>query len=467
MGYWYPPPPTVFNPVKRPLLWHQENDGPYPDQADEVFYGAGRGTSPVQPVWDSNRNGWISPPGCPAIIGYEGNSPGPWKNYGDIVCVGGYGSGFNYRDRSPAQRLDYYRKMIALRTPREEWMAGSGDPESGGLAADEASAGWVTINYFDCSDSGTPKRKRVGYPSNPNDSPVVKQWNSDSQAWEDEGFDWDRDLPKIFQGAITAITAVGAVALSFVSVDPAIMMAWSGAMGQIAQAARPGGKIDPFAYMANIMSVTKAIPDFEKVMTSVVLKNDVIASIYAEAQTITKYTQVYENKAETFFSSFSKAVQKNLSYIPKVDLSTAQSLLDGQIPAALIQAGAAPDSIQKSVGAYLLQGENAFNNLRAKCTFLGPDVGAVLQWRQTFDFAYASLLATETAASIPVDPRAMIQQDTQSVLSVARVLAIGKQAASQRGDSGAKSFQQAVQQASAEKDLRSFVAQLKVRYHLT
>lgn len=407
-----------------------ENDGPYPEPADERFYGIGRGTSPVQPVWDPTPNpanydtpvGWVAPPGCPENIGYEGNSPGPWKNYGDIVCVGGYGSGFNYRDKSPAQRLDYYRKMIALRTPALSWMPASGDPEGGGLAADVATAQGIFVNYFDCSDSNNPRRKFVFYPAGTG-SPAARQFNPDSQDWEDEGFDYDRDLPMIFQGALTAISAVGAVALSLLSVDPAIIAAWSGALGQMAASARPGGKIDPFAYISMwALAEAHAIPDFTKLMSNVALKNVLVSGLYADAQDIVAKVQVLEGQAVSFFTSFTQAVQKNLPNMPKLDLATATALLGGQVPSALTKAAGAAfgttqispqNAILKAANAYVMQGEQAFYSVRSLCPIMGPSVGDVLAWRQSFDATYASVLATQTSGVHADDsPFAMASNET-------------------------------------------------------
>lgn len=403
MGYWYPPPPSVFNPVPRPLYWHPENDGPYPEPADERFYGLGRGTDPVGPVWDptldvrtGNPIGWVAQPGCPENIGYDQNAPGPWKNYGDIVCVGGYGSGFNYYDRSPAQRLAYYRKMIALRAPLISWAPYSGDPEGGGLVADFADDHAMYINYFDCSDRDTPRRKVVIYFADGKTPPSTRQLNPDTLEWEDEGFDWDRDLPSIFQFALTAIGTVGAVALSFFSVSPAILAAWGGALAQMAAAAKPGGKIDPFMYIANWAKATQSIPDFTKVMSSVILKNDLVASLYTDARELATEAQVEQQEVLSFFASFTQAVNKNIVNVPKLDLPTATALLGGVVPDALAKV-TSPNAILKAVSAYAAQEEQVFLSHRAHCPIMGPLVGDVLAWRQGFDATYASVLATDVS----------------------------------------------------------------------
>lgn len=439
MGYWQPPPPSAFNPVPRPFSWHAEGDGPYPEPEDEAFYGVGRSASLVEPVWSAaidprtgNPVGWIAPPGCPMNFGdQDRGSGGPWPNYGDLVCVGGYGAGFSYKNKTPLDRLAYYRKMIALRTPTISWQPSSGDPEGGGLAADVANDQGIFINYFDCSDSDNPRRKFVFYPADGSkDGMHVRQWNVENQEWEDEGFDYDRDLPKIFQAAFAVIGTVGAVALSFVTVDPAILGAFGGMMNQLSQAARPGGKIDPFGMMQQVFSVTKAIPDFAETMTNVVLKNSVLASIYDSGRKIVDYAKNFEHQTETFFSSFGQAVTGNFSMIPKIAPDALAPILQGVVPPEL--AAVAPvDALLHSVDAYLLQGEHAFLARRKFAPFTGGDIVPIVDWRSAFDMMYASLVATQTIAI--QDPRWLADQgsDPQATMTVAQVLAHGKQSAAQ------------------------------------
>lgn len=432
MGYWFPPPPTVFNPTVRPFNWHAEGDGAYPEPEDEAFYGVGRGTSPVPPIYDTNVGAWVAPPGCPENIGDE--TKGPWKNYGDLVCVGGYGAGFNFKDKSPADRLDYYRKMIALRTPAISYLPFAGDPEGGGLAPDVATDAGVWINYFDCSDSSQPKRKAVFYPGDGKSDPTVRQWNPDSGEWEDEGFDWDKDLPKIFQGALSVIGTVGAIAISFVTVDPAVLGAWAGMMGQLSQAARPGGKIDPFAVMQEIIKDTNALPGIGQMFSSDAMKNSVAASLYDSARKIADYAKNFEQKIETFFSSFSQAISGNFALIPKIDPSTVARLFAHDIPPELVAALGPPataplTAVHHAIDAFLLQGEIPFQSRRKLVPFTGSDVGQIANWRVTFDLMFASLSATQEV--VVRDPREYADQaaDPGATMTVAQVMAHLKQSA--------------------------------------
>ena len=92
-------------------------------------------------------------------------------------------------------------------------MPPAGDPKAAGSLPTSRPIREFFINYFDCSDDQNPRRKYVFIlPTETKDGMHVRQWNADSREWEDEGFDYDRDLPQIFQAAFTVIGTVGAVA---------------------------------------------------------------------------------------------------------------------------------------------------------------------------------------------------------------------------------------------------------------
>lgn len=457
MGYWNPPPPTVFNPVPRPFHYRMENDGPYPEPEDEAFYGCGRST--------------VSG-GAPLPVNQFDDAQGPrMKQYGDVVCVGGYGAGFDFKKKSPAQRLAYYRKMIALVMPPEPWNNWPGDPPQGGLGPDIMLPAGIALQYFDCSDSETPRRKRIWYRTGKDGDPVTKQRvpGETGITWEDEGFDYDRDLPQIFQVAFTAVGVFAGAALAFVSADPAVIQMIGGALGQMAKAARPGGSIDPFAYISNIAAATKAIPEFNATMLNVALKNDMVASLYSEAVKLRTLFEGAGDSTMDFVNSMRATVDKYQAMVPKFAAVDYSALTNYKIPPNLLKltkgawdvegpyAGKPTPAQQQDPGPKVnldavLQATAAFNSedpfvyySRRKLVTVegGYSADIAVAWRTSFDATYAALRATQNElarmqyAYAPENfPNITIAQQVQT------------------------------QKINAQKELDGYVTLLKSRYHM-
>lgn len=444
MGYWHPPPPSVFNPWPRPLRWHPEGDGPYPEPEDEKFYGANRNTAKTPPVnvqVGPNEYAWIYPPGLPENTWDD--TKGPWKNYGDLVCVGGYGAGFNYNDKSPAQRLDYYRKMIALRVPPMGlYGLDAGDPPSGGLCADMATEGAVFIHYFDCSDSDKPRRKVIIYYTDGKTDPEVKEWNGSE--WSGEGFDWDKDLPKLFSGALQVIQAAGTAALAYFTANPAAIGAFQGMMKNMIASAAPGGHIDPGATLQAAFGPAIADKSFQAAMISDIKKNALLGSLYTETAQIKAAADEAANSGTSILSAFKGAIDKYKDVIPKISMQDVAVLTQGQIPVSIAgltwqgyqpggplygqpipkelaakktgQPGLVVDAIKKATVAwanrYDPDGETihfSYRKLFNLGSTVGVDASMPLSWRDSFDSTYASLQASEVSIHAPrtistVDP---------------------------------------------------------------
>lgn len=436
MGYWFPPPPTVFNPWPRPLHWFTDVDGPYPQPEDEHFYGCGRSqlkTPPVNVQVAPNQYQWIYPPGCPENVWDD--TKGPWKNYGDLVCVGGYGSGFNYNDKTPAQRLEYYRKMIKCRVPAMNlYGMQEGDPEGGGLCPDSATATAAFIHYFDCSDSNEPKRKVIIYYTDGKTDPEVKEWKPNDQKWEGEGFDWDKDLPKLFMGALQVIQAAGSAALAYFTANPAAIGAFQGMMKNMISAAAPGGRIDPGATLQAIFGPAIADKSFQSAMLSDIKKNQLLGSLYTETGQIKAAADEAAAGFTSILSAYKGAIEKYKDVIPKISMGDTMSLVQGQLPPSMQvldihaytkpdgamygqpippamakaqgQPGIVVDAVQKATVAWIHRYDDEIIHYSYRKLFnlgstVGVDSSMALSWRDSFDATYASLQASEVSIKAP------------------------------------------------------------------
>jgi hypothetical protein len=166
------------------------------------------------------------------------------------------------------------------------------------------------------------------------------------------------------------------------------------------------------------------------------MKNSVAASLYDSARKIAEYAKNFEKKVETFFSSFSQAVQGNFPLIPKIDPQTIARLFAHDIPPELLAALGPPSSapveaVHHAIDAFLLQGEISFASRRKLVPFTGSDVGQIANWRQTFDLMFASLSATQEV--VIRSPREYADQasDPEATMNIAQVLAHLKQSAAQ------------------------------------
>lgn len=454
MAYWWPPPPTAFCPFPRPLHWHwvqevvpakskSEFDNlvsvPYPEPEEEEYYGCGYGANVVSP----------GEPGSPRNT-RQAAEFGPPKGVGDYVCIGGYGAGFHWQKKSPYDRLIYYRKLVELRTPFVYWQPWSGDPESGGLAADVATEDSIHINYFDCADYNNPIRKVISYSTNsPNGAHQIKQWDPQSRQWVDEGFDFERDAGTIMQSVLGIVNVAVSAVLAYVTVNPAIVAAWGTLFSTLVSAAKPGGKINPDQVWAGIVQATGAgWGDLQVVFEKEIFKTGVLMALYADAGKLVNEAWNLRREVRPIFDALFSAIENRAAAnrIPIIESHTMAKLLRHEISddfalslyRGILDADARPgrpapdtsyltgkpmpqeiladlplDAVHLAVDAARLlsvDGDIAYLSRRKLVPFTGWENGAAI-WRSTFDLTFASLVATAARGTVspPEDIRPVKQ----------------------------------------------------------
>lgn len=478
-----------------------EADGAYPNPEDERFYGCGRGTSPVKPYWDPRAGdssggvpsgAWVAPSGCPFNI-FDG-ALGPLKYQGDIVCVGGYGNGFNYEKKSPADRLNYYRKLIAARAP--------GDPDVGGLPADQADGDRLAVHYFDCSDWDHPVRKTIIYAAKDN-SHRIRSWNG--SGWEDEGFDWDKNLPEMFKAVFDILNIGGSIVLAMTGVGVTAIAAWQGILQVMSKASLPGGHIDPGEALQAIFQPALQNKEFTKALADVALKNVFLGSLYAEAEKIKQRADELSHSLTSSFDAFMGAVKKWQDVLPVLSPSAAQTLLGGKIPSDFMQhltrtvfvsgldlngqtfsgnvgqPAIVLDAVKKSVRAVQARAsddpERAFMAIRKLVDGNGGPA-KVLAWRESFDAIYVSLAISAPAEQHePYQISANYSERLKNAMIVANAFCAkgmpeceAKRSEVQRisrdDEQIAIAAEAAAFRAAAPQELREYVATLKKRYNM-
>lgn len=424
MGYWAPPLPSAYDPAPRPLRHHPAvvsgTSVDYPDPEDEEYFGIG--TSAV---------GGADPiPAMAPLIGSIARLGKP----NHVTTFGGWGG--NASTQSPLARLWNYQRLIALRAPE--------DPEGGGLAADWIDPdGTIHQNYFDFSDENQPRRKRVAFKPKQGGVDTKVEEYTPQNGWQDEGFDFERDFSTALVPIMQAMQAVSSAIVSIFA-TPAVGAAWAAAMQLGVDAA--AGRSPP--------SIEAAIAPFVQFGAAAIGPalaskdgKDLIAGFYKSAQ---------KAVGADFLAKVQNLVDGAAISFPKVNVPAA---LIGKIPAELValdlQAfGQAGPALPNSASDVFVKAASAFAAWKGGAP---KDVvysirktidvewssgdGATFGGKGEFDLAFASMLASE----FDIDPRALADQagDPGATMTVAQMIALGKQQATQAGDEGTMTFRQA------------------------
>lgn len=423
MGYWFPPPPSAYDPTPRPLSHHTVVLGgetlEYPEVEDAEFFGVGlsevKGADPI-----------------PSMFYVQPGMSRTGKGNHVKTFEADWGSGGP--QQSPKDRLRNYQKLIALRAPE--------DPEGGGLAADVADPdGALTINYFDFSDAQTPRRKRVHLAPKKGGVDIhVEEWNPNEQRWGDEPFDFERDfegsLVPIMQGLQVVTSAIVGVLAT-----PAAGAAWSAAMqlgvNQAAMAAPPsvGEAFATFGTLAGSLNIGAAL-----------------ASPDSKAMLAGLYKSIKGAVGQDFLDRMQGVVDAAAKTFPKVNLSAA---LAGMVPDELIaldhalmgptgpaQPGSSSDAFAKATEAFAALKNGAPESVAYSIRkTLDVDIEGLPPAKAAFDLTLASLKAKDRLGPEPWE-LADMAGDSGATLTVAQVIAMGKQSVQQKGDLGAMSFRQ-------------------------
>lgn len=307
MGYWEPPPPSAYDPAPRPLRWSGDH---YPELEDQKLFGIGAGRADGALI--------VMEGGHPLVAHLRNlpNNPGMARPFRPDWNLGNFGHS------TEEIRLDAYRRLIALRVPGL-------DPERGGLAADAiADDGTIGIHYWDMSDDRQPSRKRVSYwPKSGDIGMRVEQFNFQTGAFEDEGFDFERDFSNALPAILQAIQVASSAILGALTGNAALAGAWSSALGLAVKAAAARVPPDPAEVLASFGAFAaegaKAAGgkfDLGQVFGSASMRSDFMQSFQGMLEKI-RTLAAEQSQVFTFADQIRAAFQKGLDHFPPLGSS--------------------------------------------------------------------------------------------------------------------------------------------------
>lgn len=228
------------------------------------------------------------------------------------------------RGRTEADRIAAYGRLIDARAPI--------DPPCGGLAADEIDGDTLRLHYWDLADDRQPFRKFVEYwPKQGDVGMRVQTWNPQRGAWEDEGFDFERDFSNALPQILQAFSMVTSALIGALTGNPALASAWSSALGIGVKAAAsrvppdPGEVLSAFGDFAGEAVKSAGKIDIGTIFGSSSMKGDFLQSFSGMLEKIRAFAAEKEIVL-TFADQMRAAFQKGLGHFPSVDLSGALEL---------------------------------------------------------------------------------------------------------------------------------------------
>jgi hypothetical protein len=391
----------VYDPAPRPLRWETVNGRPYPLEEDQVLFGIG-GKEALILEWHPLVAHYRSLPNNPG-------SPRPFLP--------------SSRGRTEQDRLDAYARLVDLKAPN--------DPERGGLAADEILPdGTIKLNYWDLSDDHVPHRKQVWYWPKQNDVGMhVYQWNPTTDAWEDEGFDFERDFSSSLPAIMQAFSIVTTAIVGALTGNPELASAWSAAMGVGVKAAASrvppdtGEVLAAFGGFAQA-AIGKQKIDIGQIFGSPSMKNDFLQSFSGMLEKFRVFA-AEKDAVLTFADQIRAGLAKGFDHFPSVDLAGALSLgAKSIVPDVFAKELAAangidPTSLVGSVSREIQTAAHTFG-LDLKVDVMARGVGDNVYYslrklsvdKPLFDATYATLLAQAARDKDYIERVATVSSET-------------------------------------------------------
>jgi hypothetical protein len=421
VGYWWPPPPSVFNPAPRPLSWHGDR---IPDEEDALFFGYGVAEGNISLAWSP----WT------AHLA-RGGVAGAW-NPGSARPFLKSKRGFDDSDILAA-----YSRLIDTRAPD--------DPPRGGLAPDYVDPdGTIHLQYYDLSDD-RPIRKEVTYRPKSGGVDVSVRQYTPGKGWEGEGFDFERDFTTS-EGPI--LSAINVVTTAIVSIfgTPAVGAAWSAAFGAGIQLSQ--------AELAGTLTLSDALAQSFGALGAVIVQSGAGAALASDAlpklsSFVYRGLGITEKSSKDFAEALSKFGDAAGEALPKLKGISIEDVFAGAIPKEIASADAAA-AAGLGANATEIPGSLSYGWKIASAAFAAlkaGDLDRFYSWRKIasdpslVDSSIACLMASDAAEEKSRELQAssfLASRDASATMTFRSALANARQASSFSKDDAARTFKQ-------------------------